>query len=92
MGAHLCALPIREHCQKGLICLGCAHAQPKKSAVPIFRRMLVSHERSLAAAQGHSEPAGQIAAREMEIVRIRGALRKAEDLGDDVAAPIERAL
>jgi len=54
-----------------LICLGCAHAQPKKSAVPIFRRMLASHERSLAAAQGHGEPAGQIAAREIEIVRIR---------------------
>jgi hypothetical protein len=76
MGAHLCALPIREHCQKGLICLGCAHAQPKKSAVPIFRRMLVSHERSLAAAQGHSEPAGQIAARKMEIVRSRGHCRE----------------
>jgi hypothetical protein len=80
------------HCPKGLICLGCAHAQPKKSAVPIVRRMLVSHERSLAAAQGHSGPAGQIAAREIEIVRIRGALRKAEDLSDDVAASIERAL
>jgi hypothetical protein len=32
------------------------HAQPKKSAVPIFRRMLASHERSLVAARGHSEP------------------------------------
>jgi hypothetical protein len=40
MGTHLCALPTGEHCPKGLICLGCAHAQPKKSAVPIFRRML----------------------------------------------------
>jgi hypothetical protein len=63
MGTHLCALPTGEHCPKGLICLGCAHAQPKKSAVPIFRRMLTSHERSLATARGHSEPAGQIAAR-----------------------------
>ena len=44
-------LPTGEHCPKGLICLGCAHAQPKKSAVPIFRRMLASHERSLVAAQ-----------------------------------------
>jgi hypothetical protein len=35
---------------------------------------------------------GQIAAREMEIVRIRGALRKAEHLSDDVAAAIEPAL
>jgi hypothetical protein len=75
-----------------LICLGCAHAQPKKSAVPIFRRMLASHERSLAAARGHSEPAGQVAAREMEIVRIKGALQRAEELSDDVAAVIERAL
>ena len=33
MGAHLCALPTGEHCPKGLICLGCAHAQPKKSAL-----------------------------------------------------------
>jgi Phage integrase family len=38
MGTHLCGLPTGEHCPKGLICLGCAHAQPKKSAVPIFRR------------------------------------------------------
>jgi integrase len=90
MGTHLCALPTGEHCPKGLICLGCTHAQPKKSAVPIFRRMLASHERSLAAARGHSEPAGQIAAREMEIVRIKGALQRAEELNDDVAAAIER--
>jgi len=92
MGTHLCALPTGEHCPKGLICLGCAHAQPKKSAVPIFRRMLISHERSLASARGHSEPAGQIAAREIEIVRIKGALQTAEELSDDVAAAIERVL
>jgi hypothetical protein len=91
MGTHLCALPTGEHCPKGLICLGCAHAQPKKSAVPIFRRMLTSHVRSLVAARGYSEPAGQIAAREMEIVTIRGALQRAEELSDDVAAAIERA-
>ncbi len=91
MGTHLCALPTGEHCPKGLLCLGCAHAQPKKSAVPIFRRMLISHERSLVAARGHSEPAGQIAAREMEIVRIKGALQRAEELSDDVADAIERA-
>jgi hypothetical protein len=47
--------------------------------------MLASHERSLLAAQGHSEPAGQIAAREIEIVRIKGELQRAEELGDDVA-------
>ena len=92
MGTHLCALPTGEHCPKGLICLGCAHAQPKKSAIPIFRRMLASHERSLLAARGHSEPAGQIASREMEIVRIKGALQRAEELSDDVAAAMERVL
>jgi integrase len=42
MGTHLCALPTGEHCPKGLICLGCAHAQPKKSAVPIFRRVIAT--------------------------------------------------
>jgi hypothetical protein len=41
--------------------------------------------RSLLAARGRSEPAGQIAAREIEIVRIKGALQRAEELGDDVA-------
>ena len=51
--------------------------------------MLASHERSLVAALGHSEPAGQIAAREMEIVRIKGALHRAEELSDDVAAAID---
>ncbi len=81
-----------EHCPKGLICLGCAHAQPKKSAVPTFRRMLASHERSLVAARGHSEPAGQIASREMEIVRIKVALQRVEELSDDVAAAIERTV
>jgi hypothetical protein len=41
------------------------------------------------AARGHSEPAGQIAAREMETVRIDGALQRAEELSGDVAAAIE---
>jgi hypothetical protein len=54
--------------------------------------MLASHERSLVAARGHGEPAGQIAVREMELVRIKGALQRAEELSDDVAAAIERAL
>lgn len=43
MGTHLCALPTGEHCPKGLVCLGCVHAQPKKSAAPVFVRMLSSH-------------------------------------------------
>jgi integrase len=89
MGTHLCALPTGEHCPKGLLCLGCTHAQPKKSAVPVFRRMLASHQRSLNAAKGHNEPAGQIAARELELVRIQTALQRASELSDDVAAAIE---
>ncbi len=89
MGTHVCALPAGEYCPKGLVCLGCVHAQPKKSAVPTFRRMLISHERALAAARKQGEPAGQIAAREMEVARIRQALRRAEELTMDVAAAIE---
>ncbi len=38
MGTHLCALPAGEHCSRGLVCLGCNSAQPKKSAAPIFAR------------------------------------------------------
>ena len=91
MGTHLCALPTGEHCPRGLVCLGCVHAQPKKSAVPIFRRMLASHERQLLAARDRGEPAGQIASRELEVVRIQSALRRAEELSDDVAAAIESA-
>ena len=89
MGTHVCALPTGEYCPKGLVCLGCVHAQPKKSAAPIFRRMLASHERALAAASKRGEPAGQIAAREMEVARLRQALRRAEELTMDVAAAIE---
>lgn len=91
MGTHLCTLPTGEHCPKGLVCLGCVHAQPKKSAVPVFRRMLASHDRELAAAKVRGEPAGQLAARELELVRIKSALQRAEDLTDDVAAAIEAA-
>jgi hypothetical protein len=91
MGTHLCALPTGEHCPKGLVCLGCVHAQPKKSAAPVFVRMLSSHERELKAATKRGEPPGQVAAREMEVGRIRGALRRAEELPEDVAAAIEGA-
>jgi len=91
MGTHLCALPTGEHCPKGLVCLGCNHAQPKKSAAPTFRRMLASHTRALTRAQEIGEPAGQIAARQLEIDRIRSALWRAEELSSDVAAAIEAA-
>ncbi len=61
-------------------------------AVPIFRRMLASDERELASARTRNEPASQIAARELEIVRISTALRRADGLDDDVAAAIESAV
>jgi len=89
MGTHLCALPTGEHCPRGLVCLGCTHAQPKKSAVPVFRRMFASHQRSLETARIHNEPAGQIAARELELVRIKDALQRAGELSDDVASAME---
>jgi|SRR5215211_190677 hypothetical protein len=88
---HLCALPTGEHCSRGLVCLGCSHAQPKKSAAQAFRRMLASHRRALAAALNGGEPAGQIAARELEIGRIESALRRAEELTPTVAEAIEAA-
>lgn len=54
--------------------------------------MLASHQRSLNVAHEHNEPAGQIASRELEIVRIKGALQRAEELSNDVAAAIEGVL
>ena len=57
--------------------------------MPTFRSMLASHERALAAARGRGEPAGQIAARELEVARIATALRRAEELATDVAEAIE---
>jgi hypothetical protein len=89
MGTHLCALPTGDHCPRGLVCLGCGHAQPKRSAAPVFARMATSHRRELAKARRRGEPAGQIAARELEVTRIEGALRRAAELTDDVAAALE---
>jgi uncharacterized membrane protein len=53
--------------------------------------MLASHERELTAAWLRNEPAAQIAARELETVRISTALRRADELDNDVAAAIEIA-
>jgi integrase len=91
MGTHICALPTGEHCPRGLVCLGCGHAQPKKSAAPTFRRMLASHTRALDKARQAGEPAGQIASRELEVERIRSALHRAEELSDNAAAALEAA-
>lgn len=89
MGTHLCALPTGEHCPKGLVCMCCTHAQPKRSAIATFRTMLASHQRALTRARKDNEPAGQIAARELEMIRIQAALRRAEELTHDVAEAIE---
>ncbi len=89
MGTHLCALPTGDHCSCGLVCLGCSHAQPKQSAAPVFRRMVVSHRKALHRARDGGEPAGQLAARELEIQRIDSALRRSEELSADAAAALE---
>ena len=89
MGTHVCALPTGEHCSRGLVCLGCGHAQPKRSALPVFRRMLTSHERALVRARNEREPAGQVAARELEVERIRSAMHRAAELTEGVAEALE---
>ena len=91
MGTHVCALPTGEHCPRGLVCLGCGHAQPKKSALPAFRRMLHSHTRALEKARDINEPAGQIAARELEVERIRSAMHRAQELTDAAGEALEAA-
>jgi hypothetical protein len=90
MDTHLCALPTGDHCSRGLVCLGCSHAQPKKSAAPVFRRMLTSHRRSLQRARDSGEPAGQLAARELDPTH-RSALRRADELTADAASALEAA-
>lgn len=51
----------------------------KKSAVPTLRRMLTSHSRALDRAREVGESAGQMAARELEVARIRSALQRAQE-------------
>jgi hypothetical protein len=53
--------------------------------------MLTSHLRVLDHGREIGEPAGQIAARELEVERIRSALKRAESLSEDVASAIEAA-
>jgi hypothetical protein len=69
---------------RGLIGLGCSSAQPRKCAAPIFPR-ISSAIRRRSSAPAAREPAGHLAARELEIQRISSALRRAGDR-DDVAA------
>jgi len=65
---------------------------PKRRNAPLLVHVCAKLLGQEVAARDHSEPAGQVAAREMEIVRIKGALQRAEELSDDVAAAIEWAL
>jgi hypothetical protein len=58
----------------------------------VFRRMLASHTRALEHARSNGEPAGQVAARELEVQRIASALRRAEELATDAAVALEAAV
>lgn len=42
-------------------------------------------------AREHGEPAGQIAARELEVERIRSAMQRAQELSDDAGEALEAA-
>lgn len=89
MGTHICVLPAGEHCPRGLVCLGCGNVQPKRGAIGTFQAMLASHTRALDDARRHHEPAGQIAARELEIERIRSIITRAQRLDTDAAQALE---
>lgn len=91
MGTHICILPAGEHCPRGLVCLGCGNVQPKHGAIDTFQAMLISHSHALDQARRHHEPAGQIAARELEIERIRSTIARAQRLDTDAAQALEEA-
>ena len=65
------------------------HAQPKKSAVAIFGRILANHQRSLSAASEHNEPAARSPLANWKSSGVKEGLQRAEEVGDDVAAAIE---
>jgi hypothetical protein len=53
--------------------------------------MIASHTRALTRSRDINEPAVQIAARELEIDRLRAALQRAEELTTAAAAALEAA-
>ena len=53
--------------------------------------MLSSHARALDRAHESGEPAGQIAARELEVERTRSAMQRAQELSGDAAEALEAA-
>src|SRR5208282_6607275 len=68
----------------------CACAAEEKCGADLSAHARQPRAQPGGCARSH-EPAGQIAAREIEVVRIKGALQRAEELTDDVAAAIEQA-
>ena len=68
--------PTGEHCSRGLVYLGCVHAQPRTVRHPTFRRMIASHTRALTSARDLAEPAGQLAARDLESTATNGTARR----------------
>ena len=82
MGTNLCAL------LKHLVCLGCTHAQPKRSAIPTFRAMQAGHQPALKRARAApNRPARSPPASSKSFAS--KALRRAEQLTQDVAAAIQ---
>lgn len=51
--------------------------------------MIASHTRALTQARNNGEPTGQLAARELEIDRLRWALHRAQELDVDVAQTLD---
>jgi hypothetical protein len=62
-----------------VIGLGCAHAQPKEKCGRSFGACWKATSAVRWVREGYREPVRQIAAREMEIVRIQGALPRVKE-------------
>ena len=91
MGTHLCAFPTGEHCPRGLVCLGCQHAQPKRAPPRPSAACSPATPRPRTRPRPPANPPGRLAARELEVERIRGALHRAEGASTDAAAALEAA-
>jgi hypothetical protein len=91
MGTHLCALPTGSTARVDW-CASCAGTRNRSRAPRrSFGGYSSATAASLTAARESCEPAGQIAARELDVIRIESALRRAEELTEDVAGAIEAA-
>ena len=91
MGTHLCALPTGEHCPKGLICLGCwASAAEEKCRADLPTNACQPRAQPGGCARSQRTCRADRGPRDGDC-RIKGALQRAEELSDDVAAAIERS-